>query len=405
MSQTPSTLSLVNKNILLGVTGGIAAYKSAELVRSLQKAGAQVRVVMTTAATEFITPLTLQALSGHPVHSSLLDPRAEAGMGHIELARWADLLLVAPATADFLARLVQGEGSELLSALCLATVAPILVAPAMNQEMWAKAITQQNVATLAKRGIRICGPAEGQQACGDVGPGRMLEVEDLVEQVAAQFTCAALAGKYVVITAGPTREPIDPVRYLSNRSSGKMGYALAEACVAAGARVTLVSGPVQLQAPEHVELISVETALQMHAATLLAARDANIVIGAAAVADYRPSQCAATKMKKTAASSLTLELVENPDIIADVAALEGSRYVVGFAAETNDLEQYATTKLHKKGLQAIFANNVSGGDVFDKEYNAVTIFTAQGTQHRFDLRSKKQLASDLIAWLAEVCVE
>ncbi|WP_019601398.1 bifunctional phosphopantothenoylcysteine decarboxylase/phosphopantothenate--cysteine ligase CoaBC [Teredinibacter turnerae] len=405
MSVPDSTLSLANKNIVLGVTGGIAAYKSAELVRQLQNAGAEVHVVMTAAATEFITPLTLQALSGNPVHTSMLDPAAEAGMGHIELARWADALVIAPATADFIARFAQGEGNELLLALCLATAAPVMIAPAMNQEMWRKDITQENVARLLARGVIVCGPDEGVQACGDVGPGRMLQVEALTECIAAQFQLGSLAGRHVVITAGPTREAIDPVRYLTNRSSGKMGYALAEAALDAGAQVTLVSGPVNLSPPPKVRLVAVESALEMHAATLAAAESADVVIGAAAVADYRPQVAAQDKLKKHAGEPMQLTLVENPDIIADVAALPGLRFVVGFAAETQHLEEYAQAKLKRKRLHAIIANNVADGGVFEQDENEVTVFSRDGGSVSFARRGKKQLARGLIQWIAAALAE
>ncbi|WP_028885044.1 bifunctional phosphopantothenoylcysteine decarboxylase/phosphopantothenate--cysteine ligase CoaBC [Teredinibacter turnerae] len=405
MSVPDSTLSLANKNIVLGVTGGIAAYKSAEFVRQLQNAGAEVHVVMTAAATEFITPLTLQALSGNPVHTSMLDPAAEAGMGHIELARWADVLVIAPATADFIARLAHGEGNELLLALCLATAAPVMIAPAMNQEMWRKDITQENVARLIARGVIVCGPDEGIQACGDVGPGRMLQVEALTECVAAQFQLGSLAGRQVLITAGPTREAIDPVRYLTNRSSGKMGYALAEAALDAGAQVTLVSGPVNLPPPPKVRLVAVESALEMHAATLAAAESADVVIGAAAVADYRPQVAAQDKLKKHAGEPMQLTLVENPDIIADVAALPGVRFVVGFAAETQYLEEYAQAKLKRKRLHAIIANSVADGGVFEQDENEVTVFSRDGSSVSFARSGKKQLARGLIKWIAEALAE
>ncbi|HQQ74035.1 MAG TPA: bifunctional phosphopantothenoylcysteine decarboxylase/phosphopantothenate--cysteine ligase CoaBC, partial [Pseudomonadales bacterium] len=314
-------LSLINRQILLGITGGIAAYKSAELVRRLQDCGASVRVVMTRAATEFITPLTLQALSGHPVHTELLNPEAESGMGHIELARWADLLLVAPASADFMARLAHGHGDDLLATVCLATGAPVFLAPAMNQAMWGNAATQANKELLQQRGITLWGPASGLQACGDTGLGRMLEVEELLPLVAGEFDTGVLAGKRVLITAGPTREAVDPVRYISNHSSGKMGFALARACADAGAVTTLVAGPVALGTPERVKRIDVISAQDMFDVVMAQAPTADIVIAAAAVADYRPRQIAATKIKKTGSDSMTLEMIRNPDIIASVAAL------------------------------------------------------------------------------------
>ena len=357
--------SLFNKQVVLGVSGGIAAYKSAELIRRLREAGAEVRVVMTNAAREFITPLTLQALSGHPVHGDLLDPEAEAAMGHIELARWADMVLIAPATADLMARLAQGRGDDLLTTLVLATDAPIAIAPAMNQAMWRDAATQHNLTQLLARGVKVFGPGDGGQACGDVGPGRMSEPDEILEAVSRHFAppiTPSASAPHVVITAGPTREALDPVRYLSNHSSGKMGYALAAEAAAQGARVTLISGPVNLPTPQGVERLNVETAVQMHTAALELAPQAALFIGCAAVADYRAANAAEHKLKKTDdQDTLTLTLVKNPDIIADVAALpDGQRpFVVGFAAETQDIERYAQDKLARKGLDMIVANDVS----------------------------------------------
>lgn len=392
---------LSNKHILLGVTGGIAAYKAAELVRRLQDYNADVRVVMTAAAQKFITPLTLQALSGNPVHVDLLDTKAEAAMGHIELARWADLVLVAPASADFMARLASGQADDLLTTLCLATNAPIAIAPAMNQGMWKDPSTQQNLATLEAKAVAIFGPAEGSQACGDVGPGRMLEAEQLAELAAAQFKSAALDGLSVVITAGPTREAIDPVRYISNNSSGKMGYALAEAAVEAGAKVTLISGPVAIDAPDRVRLITVESAAQMRRACIDSLADCALFIGAAAVADYRPVAVADQKIKKSA-DTLTIEMTRNPDIIADVASHPEHRpYTVGFAAETNDVLNYARGKLHSKSLDMIIANDVSSSEIgFNSDNNAVSILWNDGEQH-LQLASKRQLSRELIAVIAE----
>ncbi|NNG12925.1 MAG: bifunctional phosphopantothenoylcysteine decarboxylase/phosphopantothenate--cysteine ligase CoaBC, partial [Halobacteria archaeon] len=349
--------TLSGKHILLGVTGGIAAYKSAELVRCLRKQGAGVRVVMTTAAQEFITPLTLQALSGQPVCSDLLDPRSEAAMGHIELARWADALLVAPATADFIARLVQGRADDLLAAVCLACEAPLAVAPAMNRAMWQQPATQDNLALLRARRVNVLGPATGSQACGETGPGRMLEPDELTRLLAGLFQGGALAGRRVLVTAGPTREPIDPVRYISNRSSGKMGYAIARAAAEAGAQVTLVTGPVALVLPEQVDGIRVETAEQMHAAVMEHIADTDIFIAAAAVADYRPQSVARKKLKKSAAG-ITLALEPNPDILATVAALPEPPFTLGFAAETDALEANARKKLRAKSLDMIAANVV-----------------------------------------------
>ena len=393
--------SLTNKRILLGVTGGIAAYKSADLVRRLQDAGAEVRVVMTAAAQEFITPLTMQALSGNPVHTTLLDPEAEAGMGHIQLARWADLVLIAPASADFIARLVQGQGNDLLTTVCLATAAPIALAPAMNQGMWRNASTQANVEVLIQRKVHIFGPAAGEQACGDVGLGRMLEPLALVDAAASLFVSGVLAGKKVVITAGPTREAIDPVRYISNHSSGKMGYALAQAAVEAGAHTVLISGPTQLAPPERVEFISVTTAKDMLAASVTQAKGCDIFIAAAAVADYRPANVATQKIKKSAEESITLELVKNPDIVAQIAALDGKPFTVGFAAESENLLAHAQQKLARKNLDLIIANDISvQGIGFNSDENAVVVID-KTHQQELTQRSKQQLARDLIALIAQ----
>ena len=348
--------SLSNRRVLLGITGGIAAYKSAELTRLLIKAGAEVRVVMTQAATQFITPLTLQALSGNRVHTELLDAEAEAGMGHIELARWPDLILIAPTSANFLAKLAEGKADDILSTLVLATKAPIAIAPAMNQAMWSNVATQQNLEILATRGMRVLGPASGEQACGDVGLGRMLEPLEIATLCASMFDAGLLAGLRIVITAGPTQEAIDPVRFISNRSSGKMAYALATEAAAAGAQVTLISGPVALGTPERVNRIDVESAQQMLAASLDAAVACDIFIGVAAVADYRPQQVAPQKIKKGDAT-MTLELVKNPDIISTIAALEKRPFTVGFAAETNDVERNGAEKLQRKRLDLLFAND------------------------------------------------
>jgi len=337
---------LTNKQIILGVTGGIAAYKSAELVRGLQKAGASVRVVMTSSACEFVTPLTLQALSGNPVHIDLLDTDAEAAMGHIELARWADLVLIAPATASFMSRLSSGSGEDLLSTLCLATDAQIVVAPSMNQAMWRDAFTQSNLENIIEKGVKILGPDEGQQACGDVGLGRMLDVDQIVIEVANLFESHALNGCHIMITAGPTREALDPVRYISNESSGKMGFALAQAAVEAGAKVTLIAGPVQQPTPEHVQRINVVSTADMHAAVFEHLPNCDMFIGSAAVADYRPAQVAERKIKK-GDQTMTIELVRNPDIIAEVANASARPFTVGFAAETNDVIEYANKKLEQ----------------------------------------------------------
>src|SRR5690554_538234 len=393
--------SLTNKQILLGVTGGIAAYKSADLIRRLQDRGAQVRVVMTQAAQEFITPLTLQALSGNPVHLDLLDPAAEAAMGHIELGRWADLVLIAPASADFMARLAQGKGDDLLTTVCLATAAQIALAPAMNQGMWRNPSTQHNLQTLLSRNISCFGPADGGQACGDIGPGRMLEPLQIADAAERLFQPGSLAGRKVVITAGPTREAIDPVRYLSNYSSGKMGYALAQAAVEAGAQVTLISGPTNLQASERVTLIQVISAEQMHAATMENISHCDLFIAAAAVADYRPRQLATQKIKKNQCEQMTIELIKNPDIVADVAALAHKPFTVGFAAESENLVAYARDKLQRKNLDLIIANDIAREGIgFNSDDNAVTVIGAD-TEIRLDQRSKNQLARELIALVAE----
>src|SRR5690606_21022259 len=348
----PRMNSLANSRILRGGGGGSAAYKSADLVRRLQDAGGEVRVAMTRAATQFITPLTMQALSGHQVHLHLLDPQSEAGMGHIELARWADAVVIAPTTADLMAQLASGEAGDLLTAICLATPAPLVIAPAMNQGMWSKASTQHNLEVLMTRGVTVLGPAQGIQACGDVGPGRMLEPLEIVAGLEPLFATGLLAGKKVVITAGPTREALDPVRYISNHSSGKMGYALAEAAAEAGAHTVLVSGPTNLPCPPRVELRPVVSAREMLAACLEEADNRDLFIAAAAVADYRPLNTAPRKIKKSA-DTMVIELEKNPDIVAAIAALDKRPVTVGFAAETHDLLHYARGKLSNKNLDAI----------------------------------------------------
>lgn len=392
--------SLANKRILLGVTGGIAAYKSADLVRRLQDAGATVRVAMTPAAMEFITPLTLQALSGNPVHTDLLDSGAEAAMGHIELARWADALVIAPATADFMAKLATGEADNLLLALCLATAAPIALAPAMNQGMWRKASTMDNLERLKSRGFFILGPADGSQACGDIGPGRMLEPLAITAALEPLFSRGVLAGKKVVITAGPTREALDPVRYISNHSSGKMGYALAAAAAEAGADTWLISGPTHLPSPERVKLVRVTSAREMLEVTLDAMEGCHLFIGSAAVADYRPRHYLDQKIKKDE-SSLVLELERNPDIIATVAGLTNRPLTVGFAAETSELVAHARKKLDNKKLDVVIANDVSRSDIgFNSDDNQVILVDHAGTEE-LPLMGKNQLARLLIIKLAE----
>jgi len=391
------------KRILLGITGGIAAYKSAELVRLLKKAGLEVRVVMTRGAEAFVTPLTFQALSGEPVRTSLLDPEAEAGMGHIELAKWADQVVVAPASADFLARLAQGMADDLLTTVCCATEAPIAVAPAMNQAMWKNVRTQRNLALLAEDPqIDIWGPDQGEQACGDTGPGRMLEPGALASRILVGGTgIGALAGKRVVITAGPTREPIDPVRYISNHSSGKMGYALARAAADAGAQVVLVSGPVNLPVPEGVAIRPVVTAQDMlQGAELAVSEGCDIFIATAAVADYRPAACAGDKIKKTD-EAMTLSLVRNPDTLATIAARKNPPFTVGFAAETTDVARYASDKMQRKKLNMIVANDVSvPGLGFNSNQNAVTVFWPSGEQ-AIGPDSKQAIADTLVALIAE----
>ena len=377
-------LALKDKRILVGITGGIAAYKSADLVRQLIKAGAEVRVVMTPAACEFITPLTLQALSGHPVSRSLLDESAEMGMGHIELARWADLMLIAPATADFIARLNAGMANDLLSTLCLATQAPIALAPAMNEKMWLNPLTQANLSRLQSilPTLRTFGPASGEQACGDLGYGRMLEPIELVQLTTTQFQTPVLNGKHLVITAGPTREAIDPVRYLSNHSSGKMGFALAEQAARMGASVTLISGPVTLPTPAGVTRIDVTSAEQMLQAAEQSLNGCDAFIATAAVADYRPSDTAAQKLKKGEADLSRIELTENPDIVATIARHSNRpARVIAFAAETQDLEAYAQRKLDKKQVDAVVANDVSRADIgFGSDQNEVLWVTRNQSQ-------------------------
>ncbi len=387
--------ALTDKRILLGVTGGIAAYKAAELVRRLRDVGAEVQVVMTAAAQRFVAPMTFQAVSGRPVRSDLFDPAGEAAMGHIELARWADVILIAPASADFMARLAGGLADDLLATLCLATRAPLALAPAMNQAMWSAPATTANAERLVARGVHLFGPAHGVQACGDSGPGRMVEPGELVERLAGLFGPRDLEGVPVTITAGPTREALDPVRYISNRSSGKMGFALASTAAARGARVRLVAGPVALPTPPGVERIDVESAAAMYEAVL--ADPGEVFIGCAAVADYRVADVAGTKIKKHA-DTLMLKLVRNPDILATVAALPNRPLTVGFAAETDRLEDYARTKLTEKRLDLIAANWVgerAGEGGFDSDRNALKVFWPGG---ELDLGtdSKRGLAGRLL---------
>ncbi|MGV3002012.1 bifunctional phosphopantothenoylcysteine decarboxylase/phosphopantothenate--cysteine ligase CoaBC [Vibrio sp. E150_018] len=395
--------SLAGKKILLGISGGIAAYKCADFTRRLIERGAQIQVVMTPAAKEFITPLTMQAVSGRPVSDSLLDSAAEASMGHIELAKWADLILLAPATADLIARMRAGMGNDLLTTLILASDAPIAVAPAMNQQMYANVATQENLSALTQRGMMIWGPAAGQQACGDVGYGRMLEPMELVAHCEAFFGPKPLQNIKLAITAGPTREAIDPVRYISNHSSGKMGFAIAEVAANMGAEVTLISGPVALPTPANVTRIDVESAEQMHKVVMEHATINNIFISCAAVADYRPSNVAEQKIKKTSDNDhMQINMVKNPDIVASVAALTKQRpFTVGFAAETQDVEQYARGKLKKKNLDLICANDVSiAGLGFNSNNNALHLYWNDGEQ-ALATSSKTQLAKQLLNIIAE----
>ena len=394
--------SLINKNILLGVTGGIAAYKAAEIVRHLKKSGSSVRVVMTKSAEEFITPLTLQALSGNRVSRELLDAEAEAAMGHIELAKWADGILIAPATANTLARLSSGRGDDLLSTITLAFEGPISLAPAMNQAMWRDARTQENLKKLIDKGYILCGPGSGEQACGDVGLGRMLEPLEIMKIFSDSFKEGILSGKSVLITAGPTKEPIDPVRFITNRSSGKMGYSLAEAAIDAGAIVTLITGPVDIEPPMKCNTIPVETAKEMHEAVMHHVNKKDIYIGTAAVSDYRPARKNETKLKKDdKGSPLILELVENQDILKSVSELDERPYVVGFAAETNDLIENAKTKFKNKGLDLVVANDVSDTSIgFDSDDNAVTLITKRRNL-AIEKESKRKIAKKIIKLIAE----
>ncbi|WP_037354069.1 bifunctional phosphopantothenoylcysteine decarboxylase/phosphopantothenate--cysteine ligase CoaBC [Salinivibrio socompensis] len=398
-SSTQLAQTLAGKRILLGMGGGIAAYKCADLTRRLIERGASVKIVMTHAAKEFITPLTMQAVSGHPVSDSLLDPAAEASMGHIELAKWADLIVIAPATADLIARIHAGMGNDLLTTVCLATDAPIAIAPAMNQQMYRASVTQANIQALRERGCLIWGPDSGAQACGDVGPGRMLEPMALVTECEHWSGPKPLSGKRVMITAGPTREALDPVRYLSNHSSGKMGYALAEAAASLGAEVTLVSGPVTLSTPASVTRIDVTSAQQMHDAVHATIGQQDIFIGCAAVADYRPQAVAEQKLKKQADNdAMTITMVKNPDIIASVAGLTKHRpFTVGFAAETQNVATYARDKLARKKLDMICANDVSDADQgFNSDRNALHLFWADG-EKALPLADKWALAQSVMA--------
>ena len=392
-------MSLSGKHILLGITGGIAAYKCPDLVRHLKKAGAQVHVVLTESANHFVTPMTLQALSGNTVSSDLFDPSAELSMSHIELAKWADLVLIAPATANIIAKMANGIADDLLSTVCLATPAKIALAPAMNQQMYKAAATQQNLATLASRNTLIWGPDDGFQACGDFGPGRMVEPATIVKHVEKYFSATStLAGTEITITAGPTIEELDPVRYISNYSSGKMGYAIAQAAAEIGATVNLISGPVNLATPNNVNRINVKSANEMYDVALKLAKKSSIFISCAAVADYRAETIATKKIKKTDDSNeLVIKLVKNPDIVANIASLKKGRpFVVGFAAETNNIKAYALKKLTTKNLDLICANDVSDKKIgFNSDQNALTLYWQNGEQ-TLPLSNKQELAKELL---------
>jgi phosphopantothenoylcysteine decarboxylase/phosphopantothenate--cysteine ligase len=388
------------KRVLLGVTGGIAAYKSPDLVRRLREQGAEVQVVLTAGAREFVTPMTFQAVSGREVRSDLWDPEAEKAMSHIELARWAELVIIAPATADFLARLATGQADDLLTTLCLATTAPIALAPAMNRVMWANPATQANVATLQSRGVHIWGPGEGDQACGEVGAGRMLEPTSLAALATSAIAPSGpLAGKRVLLTAGPTRERIDPVRFISNRSSGKMGFAVAAAAREAGADVTIVCGPVAIATPPGVKRIDVESAADMLNAVMKNIDGVDIFVATAAVADYRPASPVECKIKKTS-ESMDLKMERTIDILATVAARASRPFVVGFAAETDSVDQYARQKLLKKNLDMIAANEVGHDKVFEKDDNALLVLWRDG-RRELPHAPKVALARDLVALIAE----
>jgi len=394
---------LSNKNILLIISGGIAAYKMPEFVRRIKEYGANVKVVMTSGAKAFITPLTLQAVSGEPVAEDLLDPQAEASMGHIEFAKWADLVVVAPASADIMAKMAAGLANDLATTLLLATSAPVIVCPAMNQQMYAHLATQANLATLKQRNVTICGPASGEQACGDVGLGRMVEPAEIVKACLTHFdtiqnkTLAIWQGKTITITAGPTREGIDPVRYISNHSSGKMGFALAQAAAQLGAKVNLISGPVNLSTPDKVARVDVVSAREMHAASLQLAPQSDVFIACAAVADYRPDNVASQKIKKDN-DVMQISMTKNPDIVKDVAALTENRpFVVGFAAETQDVEQYAKSKMQRKKLDMICANDVSvSGQGFNSDQNALKVYWDDGSKD-LPLDNKDALAKHLLS--------
>jgi phosphopantothenoylcysteine decarboxylase/phosphopantothenate--cysteine ligase len=392
-------------NVLLGITGGIAAYKTPELVRRLRERGADVQIVMTASAGEFVTETALQAVSGRPIRDNLWDKEAEASMSHIELARWADVVLVAPATAEVMARLASGAAADLLSTLCLATEAPVAIAPAMNHVMWSNPAVQANRQTLEDRGVQILGPDHGSQACGETGAGRMLDPDEIAAIVCGPLAAGegALDGQTVLVTAGPTREPIDPVRYITNRSSGKMGYAMASAAAAQGAKVVLVSGPVALREPAGVEVVAVKTAEEMYKATHARLEDVDIFIGAAAVSDYRPSEASGQKIKKSE-ETMSIELIRSRDILASVAGLDAAPFTVGFAAETENVREYALGKLNDKKLDMIVANQVGEGVGFDADDNTVEVYW-QGGEQGFAQAAKTELARQIIKLVAERLAE
>ncbi len=392
-------MELNAKRIVVGVTGGIAAYKAAELVRLLKKKGAEVQVAMTEGATHFVTPTTFQALSGQPVYLDQWDARMPNAMAHIDLSRQADLIIVAPASADFLARIAHGMADDLLATMVLARDCPLLVAPAMNRQMWENPATQRNIAQLRADAVTVLGPASGEQACGEVGAGRMLEPEEIVEELVAFCTPKLLAGRKLLLTAGPTFEAIDPVRGITNLSSGRMGYAIARAARLAGAEVTLVSGPVGFSAPQGVDRINVKSALEMHAAVMARAASADIFIGVAAVADYRVANAADHKLKKDTGGIPAIELVENPDILAEVAALKAGPFCVGFAAESRNLEEYAQAKRRKKNIPLIVGNLIQDG--FGGDDNRIVLFDDQGS-HPLTPAPKSELAAQLVAHIAQL---
>ena len=389
---------LRGQHVVLGVTGGIAAYKSPDLVRRLREQGAEVTVIMTASAERLVSPTVFQAVSGEPVRGDLWDEKAESAMGHIELARWADLILIAPATANLMAQLAGGSAENLLTTVCLASDAPVVLAPAMNQAMWRNASTQANRKKLEDRNVRFIGPEEGEQACGDEGPGRMTEPVDIVARLGMGKVAGILRGLQVMVTAGPTREAIDPVRFVSNKSSGKMGFAIARAAADAGALVTLIAGPVSLTTPKGVERVDVESATDMYDAAMDRVSGTDIYIGAAAISDYRPAQVVAKKIKKTADTFL-LEMVKSPDLLAAVAALDNGPFTVGFAAETDELEKHALTKLEAKRLDMIVANLVGDGVGFDRDDNSAVIMW-EGSRQAVPNMPKTELARQLVAMIA-----